>query len=406
MTSVVDGWPDDLALLAGPAAGALLAGAVGELGGQLESWKAQQVSHRPGASTVAHYRAGVRWADGRRSDQTLVASTTMPVSLEVGRCVASRRGVTVWLWPHDPALPGLAPALDRRRLASLLRDLGLPTAGRPEAAVRSYRPGRRAVVEVTTTAGARLFLKVVRPGRAAALHRRHRLLAPHLPVPESLGWTADGILVLSAVPGTTLRAVLRSSAPAPAPADLLALLDRLPAEVVDLGPARRPLDRVDHDARVLAATVPALAARAVALAGRLVTAAATTDAEPTVAVHGDLYDAQLVVDTGRFTGLLDVDGAGAGARADDLANALGHLAVMAQGPSGRGRFARYLADLQTCAEAVHGPRVLRPRVAAAVLALATGPFRAQQTDWAGETERRLAVAEGWGAPVGDLTNGP
>lgn len=411
MTVALDGWPDDLALLAGPDAGAVLAGAVSELGGELESWQARQVSHQPGASTVARYRAAVRWADGRRADQTLVAALSPSVATpgQVGRG-ADTPNVSVWLWPHDPALPGLAPALDRARIAALLRDLGLRAGGRPELAVRSYRPGRRAVVEVTTAAGPRLFLKVVRPGRAAAIHRRHRLLAAHVPVPSSLGWTADGIMVLSALPGTTLRAVLGAPGPtttkAPAPADLLALLDRLPPELLDAGAARRPLDRVVHDAGVLAATLPGIADRAFDLAGRLGDLVAALGTPPRVPVHGDLYDAQLVVAGARFTGLLDVDGAGAGARADDLATALGHLSVMAQRTPAPHGFGEYATAMLEAAIREHGPTTIRLRVAAAVLALATGPFRAQEVDWVHETERRLALAERWLHAVGTPTNGP
>jgi hypothetical protein len=408
MTVALDGWPDDLARLAGPGAGALLARAVGDLGGRLESWQTRQVSHQPGTSTVARYRAAVRWADGRRRDQTLVASTSPTASSPVPGVDRDqpRANVSVWLWPHDPALPGLAPALDRRRIAALLRDLGLRATAPPELSVRSYRPGRRAVVEVGTGAGARLFLKVVRPGRAAAIHRRHRLLAAHVPVPPSLGWTADGILVLAARPGATLRAVLGANGSAPAPEELLGLLDRLPTELLDLGVARRPLDRVAHDAGVLAATLPAMAPRVHDLAARLGDLAATLAPPPAVPVHGDLYDAQLVVAGGRFTGLLDVDGAGAGARVDDLATALAHLSVMAQRTPAPNGFGTYAAALREGADRWHGSMAIRPRVAAAVLALATGPFRAQEAAWATETERRLALAERWLRPDGTPPGAP
>lgn len=402
MKATLEGWSDDLALLAGPGAGALLEGAVGDLGGELETWHARQVSHQPGTSTVARYHAGVRWADGRRTHQTVVAATGTPVPPGAGH-----PDVAVWLWPHDPALPGLAPALDRRRTAALVRDLGRPAAGRLDLAVRSYRPGRRAVVEVTTAGGDRLFLKVVRPGRAAGIHERHRLLAPHVPVPPSLGWTADGIVVLGALPGATLRAVLGAPTPgAPGATELVGLLDRLPGELIGVGPARRPLDRVAHDAGVLAATLPAVAGRAADLAGRLGHRAAGLAPAPLVPVHGDLHDAQLVVAGGRFTGLLDVDGAGAGARADDLATALAHLSVMAQRSPRRSGFAHYLAEVRAAADRTHGPAAMEPRAAAAVLALATGPFRVQEPDWAGETERRLALAERWLGPVGGPQHGP
>ena len=70
------------------------------------------------------------------------------------------------------------------------------------------------VVEVRGP-GLRLFLKVVRPGLAEGLHERHRLLrAAGLPVPRSLGWTEDGLLVLEALVGRSLRAQLRAGAPA------------------------------------------------------------------------------------------------------------------------------------------------------------------------------------------------
>jgi len=52
---------------------------------------------------------------------------------------------------------------------------------------------------------------------------------------------------------------------------------------------------------------------------------------------------------------------------------------------------------------------LRPRVAAVLVGLATGPFRVQQADWPVGTAARLALAEEWaggegggspGAPAG------
>ncbi|MGQ0573367.1 MAG: phosphotransferase, partial [Pseudonocardia sp.] len=128
-----------------------------------------------------------------------------------------------------------------------------------------------------------------------------------------------------------------------------------------------------------------------ALSHRL--AGAHPGGEPLVPVHGDLYDSQLLVDGGRVTGLLDVDTAGGGHRVDDWANLLAHLSVLAD--EGLAPARGYGAELLAHAERRLPRGRLRPRVAAAVLGLATGPFRVQQRDWAARTERRLDLAQRW-----------
>ncbi len=100
-------------------------------------------------------------------------------------------------------------------------------------------------------------------------------------------------------------------------------------------------------------------------------------------MHGDLYEAQLLLAGGDVVGVLDVDGAGAGQRIDDLANLLGHLAVL-----GHHGYRRELAAGLPVA-----PADLATRVAAVVLGLATGPFRVQSRGWPQATEARLALAE-------------
>src|SRR5690606_11855324 len=111
---------------------------------------------------------------------------------------------------------------------------------------RAYRPARRAVVEATGRRG-RLFLKVVRPERVEALHDLHRSLAEHLPVPDSLGWSDRGVLVMTALPGLTLREALRSShQPTPPPAEVEALLDRLPSELASAPPRRDLFSAAAH----------------------------------------------------------------------------------------------------------------------------------------------------------------
>lgn len=384
--------PRQLRLLLGEDAGAILAAATEAAGGRLQSWQPRTVTHQPERSTIVQYRAEVVWPDRRCTSETIVAATGARIPDGVARFADGDTTVGVWRWPIDPALPGLATALDRPSVAALLDDLGLG-GGAVQLRVRAYRPGRRAVVEATGRRG-RLFLKVVRPATVAALHRTHRSMAAALPVPDSLGWTDDGILVLPGLAGRTLRELLRSGeARLPAPAAIDALLDRLPAELA-AGSRRRSLAvAAEHHATVIASVQPSLQGRLdelVATIGERV----VQDHE-LVAVHGDLYEAQLLVDGGRVSGLLDVDTAGAGHRIEDLANLCAHLSVLATVSERPAVIRRYGADLLAHAEARFDRGDLRARIAAAVIGLATGPFRVLEPLWPQATARRVELAAQW-----------
>lgn len=389
----------DLALLTGERAGGILAAALDAAGGQLISHRARQVVHQPGEDTTVSYQAVVRWGDGREgregreSHETLGACTGEPppgaLVLEDG---VDR--VAVWRFPHDPALPGLAAACDEAAVARVLADLGLGE-GPVRLRTRAYRPRRRAVIEATGRQG-RLFIKVVSPHRVQALHDRHRLLVrAGLPAPQSLGWTPEGIVVLQALPGRTLRQALRSRAtPTPSGSDIVALLDRLPDELAHGTRRQSWLDKAPHYAAVVGAALPNEADRAAYLADALATEAASGW---TVPAHGDFYENQVLVDDhGRICGLLDIDTAGPGDQFDDLACLIGHLSVLAQTDRDRAPIisragARYLADFDKAVPADQ----LRYRVAAVVLSLATGSHRVQEQHWPAATRWRLELAEHW-----------
>ncbi|HWL49808.1 MAG TPA: phosphotransferase [Acidimicrobiia bacterium] len=389
-----EAWAPELRLLLGPDAAGLLAAVAETAGGTLVSWRPRQVSHQPGRSTAVQYRAGMRWANGDTTSETFVAATGDRVPAE-GAAIfedGSTR-VGVWRWPQDPFLPGLSDALDSAKVGSLLDDLGID-GGAVRLRTRGYRPGRRAVVEATGRRG-RLFLKVVRPERIEALHDRHRSLAQTLPVPESLGWSEGGVLVLTALHGDTLRAALRSSRhPAPPPENIVSLLDRLPAELAQASPRRDLLSSARHHGEIITATVPGAADRVEAVLDALAIGE-DDDPGPVTAAHGDLYEAQLLVDRGRITGLLDIDTAGAGLRVDDLANFCAHLSVLAQMSDRPRQIRRFGAVLLAHSESHHPRAVLRRRIAAAVLGLATGPFRVMEAGWANNTVRRLDLAAEW-----------
>jgi hypothetical protein len=382
----------DLALLTGVDAPGMLAAALATADAELLSCRARQVMHQPGRETTVSYWARVRWPDGRVTDETLAASTGDQVECPIVVTDGPDR-VAVWRFPHDPDLPGLAAACDEAAVAGLLEDLGLGR-GPLRLRTRAYRPRRRAVIEATGPRG-RLFIKVVRTDRVQALHDRHRLLVGHgLPAPQSLGWTPTGILVLQALPGRTLRRALRSRAtPVPSGEDVIALLDRLPSELAHGAPRRSWIDKAPHYAAVIAAALPEEAERTARLADALTAGSGPT---PIVPVHGDFYENQILVDGGRICGLLDVDTAGPGERADDLACLLGHLSVLTQMEPDRAAAvnrlgARYLAAF----DGVMAPAELRHRVAAVVLSLATGSHRVQEPGWPATTRRRLDLAENW-----------
>lgn len=388
-----------MSTLLGRGARGLLAAAMGAAGGEVRSATPRQTSYEPGRSLTVRYDAAVRWPSGKVVDEMLVASTR--TALHAGALVLDDgdHQVAVWRVPHDPGLPGLAAALDPDRARRLLGDLGAPVASAVPR-LRSYRPGRRAVVEVSAP-GARLYLKLVRPGVAESLHRRHLLLADYVPVPKSLGWSPElGLVALQAVGGRTLRCSLDQRRGLPSGAGLVTLLDRLPDPGALAG--RRAGWQAARFARVIGAVAPELSARVDALAGQLTSAEEALDG-PLAPTHGDFHEAQLMVDGGRITGLLDVDTFGAGRRLDDLGTLIGHLATLAIGSPRRVAIERYAARLLDRFDRTVDPAQLRQSVAAVVLGLATGPFRVLEPGWRKATARRVDLAERWWASATHLS---
>jgi len=385
----------------GNGANDLLSLAVSAAEGKLVSARAQQVHWQPGQALTVVYDAAVAWAGQRPVQERLVAMTGVKLPDEA--LVLEDRDVRVGLWALalDPLLPGLAVALDAAGMQGLLASLGVAPDGL-RLRLRAYRPGRRAVVQAQAD-GERLFVKVVRPRKVAALQERHALLAQRLPVPHSHGWSEDyGLVVLEAMPGATLREALgRRGAPLPDPMQIAALLDRI-EEPAD---AKAPPDHVASAVtygELLGRILPDLGPRLERLVdglgedGRL---------GPVVPVHGDLHEAQLMVAQGQIVGLLDVDTVGLGHRVNDWATMVGHLATRFDAaPRGlRPRIQAYAKQLLALADAQVDRVTLRQRAAAVVLGLATGPFRVQTSAWPAETRRRVTLAEQWLASAQSAT---
>lgn len=171
------------------------------------------------------------------------------------------------------------------------------------------------------------------------------------------------------------------------------MLDRLPPELAS-GTARASwAAKAPHYAAVVGAALPELAAQASELAEEV---AVGVGSGPVVAVHGDLYESQLLVEGGRISGLLDVDTAGPGERVDDLGCLLGHLSVLAQIDRERADAINRLGAAYLAAFAgLVDPAELRRRTAAVVLSLATGPHRVQEAGWQAATRARLDLATRW-----------
>ncbi|MEP1125606.1 MAG: aminoglycoside phosphotransferase family protein [Ilumatobacter sp.] len=400
-------WPSDVRMLLGSEAGDLLAEYVAHLGGTVRSHRARQVSHQVGHSTTVQYRVRVDWptgaASGRTTSDETIVLTTADHGDRAARLTDGVHDIAAWRWSDDPALPGLASALDVRRVSALFDDLGVG-GHRVELRVRAYRPGRRAVVEATSDAG-RVFLKVVAPHRAQALHDVHRTLAETLPVPNSIGWTSDGIVVMPGLAGRTLRDDLRTpNAPLPTPASIDALLARLPDGVGATRPRTSWIESARRHARTIDATVPSVSDALAETLERLEAADDGADDHDITTVHGDMYEAQLLAQRGELTGLLDVDTVGRGRRIDDTANFCAHLSVLATVWTPSGAVRQYGRELLAHAETRYDRSDLRRRIAAAVLGLATGPFRTLEPKWEANTLRRIRLADQWLASAAPMNN--
>ena len=296
----------------------------------LHSFSHERTFDRPGAGVTALYR--IEALDQQGSRVRVYAGATTAPAASGGPVLTTRLSGTclfLWLHPHDPLLPDLAWALSPEDLA---RDV-FGTAEDPSGIrmrLTGYRPLRRAVVHA---AGSRdsAFLKVLLPGQAEGLRRRHELLADSaVPAAALRRGPADrSAVVLAPLEGTPLLRGLSSGGHGISPADLTSLLDALPESA--LGLTRRPAwaERARAYGGAAAALLPDRETDIKDLVSGIDALVQGLDPGPVVPVHGDFYEGNLLAANGRITGVLDVDGLGPGHRVDDLACFTGHLAVLA-----------------------------------------------------------------------------
>jgi hypothetical protein len=383
----------------------VLSAAVQHSGGRLISWQLDHVDANPRRSTTATYHAVVDWPFGRREEligASIRAAGRQPTDERAVIFGDGSREVAVWLYPDDPDLRGLPRAAFPDRFAAVLTEtsaLGrVVTADQVRLEAIGYRPRRRAVVRATVDGPAGrdvLYVKVLREHTFAAVLGRHQLLlGAGLPSPPIAAVTDDQLLVLRELPGRPLAAALFDDMPPCRAEDLVALLDAMPPGVAALDRHRPWADAVDQYATMVGAALPEAGPMLEAMVSAIrsgLSGIAAGD-EPT---HGDFYEAQLFVRSGRISGILDVDTIGPGRRADDLACLVAHLAtVQRMNPTQAARVQRLLSAWLPVFDRRVDPVELRLRAAAVAISLATGPYRGQEPDWRAETWQILRSADG------------
>ncbi len=272
----------------------------------------------------------------------------------------------------------------------------------------AYRPTRRAVVRVTYRDGSTSYAKVLRPAVSGSFAQRHRMLrAAGVPAPEVLRDDPDGLVLLSAGQGVALSGLLsRGMDTAQAQrvlSSLTALLDSLPQSALAL--ERHPAwsERARHYAHAAATVLPEHATRARAVAEGVEQLMAVSDPGPVVPVHGDFYEANVLMEGEGVTSLLDVDSLGPGHRVDDLACLLGHVSVLDHlAPASYPHLRPVLETWTQLAEAQVDPVALRARCAGVVLSLVAGARRDDGGPWRPDAEGRLARAELWLAQAREI----
>ena len=356
----------------------VVADAVVAMGGRLVSLGVREAHARVDVESTVGFDAVVAWGTSAPCAELFVVT------------VEEATGATeVWRYPDDPALPGLATAVNPGAVGAYL---ATPIV---LLEVVSLRPGRRAVVHARGD-GIDAHVKVVPPAATRVIAERYEAFAAAgVPVPEVMATDERrGWVVLRTVAGRTLDECLESpDAPCPTATDLWALVESIAPVALEPTVMVTPASlHAARHARVISRAVPALEERV----GRVVRAlGGRPSGEWRGTVHGDLHPGQLVVGaSGEIVGVLDVDGAGAGDVLDDIGQLVAHLMVAAAlGRADVQRRGRFAAGLLDAGRARADERQMSLRVAASVLAHASGPWRAQADAWPTETERLVAVAE-------------
>lgn len=310
-----------------------------QLGHSLVEWRATH-SEPARRGDLLGFDGELESADGHRQSQTIFVETESAEEPRDNVLVLEdpRKGsrIAVWVYPYDPSLPALASTVFSESASLVLARLGIEVTA-PQLSVLAYRPGKRAVVRVDGGTE-RVYLKVVRPGRAAAIVDRHSaLLAAGIEVPRVIGWSKDGLIALTELVGVEAQKI-----PLALDEGFLGRVRELSAQLATAridAPARESLaDRLSWYQDRLIDRMPEQKRRFRTLTDdiRQLLSEGRANEVSLVTIHGDLHAGQIFVHTPPdaqsqvISGLLDIDTAGLGDPADDAAAFYAHLLVLAQ----------------------------------------------------------------------------
>ena len=305
-----------------------------------------------------------------------------------GRELFADQALTMACFPNDRSLKRLGSIFDEQARVTHLATLGLP----PDAKIEPlrYRPERRFVGRVDWQGKAVAVLKLHAPDayQRAIGNASVAVSGEALVVPRLLGAAERH----GAVACEWLEGRPAHIDPSTARRIGAALAELHSQTIVDLAPLT-PADQ-QASARAIAediaALLPALAERALALSHRI---AALLHADaPAVPLHGDCHIDQ-VLDLGERIALVDFDEAALGPAAWDLGNLLAHLQLDAIAPSDLASFREALIDGYRLGGGLLRDTDLAAQTALALLRLALRPFRDQQVDWPAAIAAILDTAE-------------
>lgn len=387
-------------LLTSPAMGGLLQNVVtGQPGAEVPdfNFELEKLHNRPGADVTASYLVTYRkdHPDGSGDEVTEhLYVTTADVQGAVSKLSYQDMALRVWRHPYDPRLPALVASCDPRTVTRWLADSGVavPRGERAYIDLIAYRPLRRAVVRATV-GGSDFYLKVLRPHRFASLSKRQAIVAAAQLTPPVLSEPTPGVIITTKARGMSLTQVLANSSRNPAvlppPGSLVRLLDRLPQSVMALRRRDSWSERADFHGAAARAALPDQAGSIRVMVAEIQQILSLAPLGYAVPTHGDFYEANIFVENGQATQMIDLDALGPGHREDDLACVLAHMTVLPD--LSQAHYPRLVEVTEAWRsefeQRVH-PAALRIRVAGVLLSLVAGTTRSHALT-------RLDLARAW-----------
>jgi hypothetical protein len=424
MTRTVPPIPSDPGLpgargLFGPEGPATVEGFLADRGWSAQEVQPVQAMYSPGRSLIVRYRASAE-RSGQRRSLTVCAERRVrdrgavptPEGFEsrfgVVDPVTRMNDTLVWAYPYDPSLSGLPDAAWGPAVGAATERAGRSSAVVSVQPLR-YRPRRRAVFRYRVLHRHRRgrqwessFGKVLPQDKADRLAAASPALEEArrtIPLAVPAAHAGDDMLLIPSLPGQSLRDLLVGGGSLPSPARVAGLPAALNSAVSDTGVEIRaerpdPIGLARSSAKLVAQIAPHSAdeARRVVDAVRDGTG---RNRAPTTIVHGDLYEAQVIVGDRFSLGLIDLDDLSRGDPALDAANFCAHLLALALAvPSAADRLVAYRRLVRPAFErALDLPSGdLAWREALCMLLLASGPFRVLDPAWPAEVGRRVALA--------------